>query len=61
METIGLLVRLGLIFVTGFLAREGYDGDLVQILRDDPEVIAAVTALIWGAWYFLARRFGWQR
>ena len=60
MSELGLIVRVGLLILTGYLANEGFDTGLVEFLRYDPAVLAGITAMIWAGWYALARWLGWK-
>jgi hypothetical protein len=61
MSELGVIVRVALLILTGWLANAGHDPELVQFLRYDPEVLAAVTGAMWAVWYGLARWLGWKR
>jgi hypothetical protein len=54
-------VRIGLYALAGYLAGQGADSWVVEYVRTDPELLAAVVAAISGAWYAAAKRFGWTK
>lgn len=54
-------VRIGLYALAGYLAGQGTDSWIVEYIRTDPDLAAAVVAAIAGGWYALAKAFGWSR
>lgn len=61
MAVAGLIARIALLVLTGWLAGLGVDVEIVAMIRDNAELLALLTGAIWGAWYWAARRFGWTR
>lgn len=52
--------RIGLYALAGYLAAKGHDPVFVDQIRTDPELLAAVTACVAGAWYGVAKWRGWK-
>ncbi len=61
MAVAGLIARIALLLLTGWLAGLGIDAEVIDLLRNDAEVLAVITGAIWAVWYWAARRFGWAR
>jgi hypothetical protein len=61
MAVAGLIARIALLLLTGWLAGLGVDAEIVALIRDNAELLALLTAAIWAVWYWAARRFGWTR
>ena len=55
------LVRICLFVFSGWLSGQGYDSEVVQYIRTDPEVAAMVTFGITAAWYGAAKLWNWKR
>lgn len=54
------LVRIAIWIATGYLLANGTDPALVNMLRTDPHVAAAILGLFNTAWYVAAKYFGWR-
>lgn len=54
-------VRIGLWVVAGYLAGQGADSWIVEYIRTDPDLLAAVVGVIVSAWYAAAKKFGWSK
>jgi hypothetical protein len=57
----GLIARIALLLLTGWLAREGVDVEVIALIHENADLLALLTAGIWAVWYWAARRFGWTR
>jgi len=53
-------VRIGLYFLTGWLFADP-SHPAATIITEDPQVLGMITGAIVAAWYFAARRLGWER
>lgn len=54
-------VRIGLYALAGYLAGQGADSWVVDYIRTDPDLAAAVVGAVAAAWYAAAKRFGWAK
>lgn len=54
-------VRIALYALAGYLAGQGADSYIVDYIRMDPDLAAAVVGAITGAWYAAAKKFGWTK
>lgn len=54
-------VRIALYALAGYLAGQGADSYVVEYIRMDPDLAAAVVAAVAGAWYAAAKKFGWAK
>lgn len=54
-------VRIGLYAVAGYLAGQGTDSWVVDYIRTDPDLAAAVVGMIAAGWYATAKKFGWAK
>lgn len=54
-------VRIGLYALAGYLAGQGADSWVVDYIRTDPDLAAAVVGVVAGIWYAAARHWGWAK
>jgi hypothetical protein len=54
-------VRIGLYALAGYLAGQGTDSWIVDYIRTDPDLAAAVVGAVAGMWYAAAKCFGWTK
>lgn len=54
-------VRIGLYALAGYLAGQDADSWVVDYIRTDPDLVAAIVGVLAGAWYGAAKRFGWTK
>lgn len=60
MTTLAPFIRIGLYAVAGYLAGQGADQWVVDYVRTDPELLAAVTGAVAAGWYAIAKWRGWK-
>jgi uncharacterized PurR-regulated membrane protein YhhQ (DUF165 family) len=54
-------VRIALYALAGYLAGQGADSWVVDYIRTDPDLAAAVVGAVAGVWYAAAKRWGWAK
>lgn len=59
-DVLAPFVRIALYAFAGYLAGQGADSWIVEFVRFDPDLLAAVVAIIAGAWYAFAKGKGWR-
>ena len=55
------LVRISLFIFSGWLSAQGYNSEIVQYIRTDPEVAGMVLAGVTAVWYAAAKLLDWKR
>jgi len=57
---ITVLVRIGLYVIAGWFIGQGFDSDIVDYIKTDPEVLGGAVAIVSLIWWRLAKKFGWE-
>lgn len=57
-DVLAPFIRIALYAFAGYLAGQGADSWIVEFVRFDPDLLAAVVAIVAGGWYAFAKRKG---
>ena len=53
-------IRIALYVLTGWLGSAWLDPETVDLIREDPALLAAISGAVAGVWYAVAKWKGWR-